>query len=142
EVPRLRVVQDERRDRRLGIHHESLRQLDADLPSIEELEQGCLVRQFRAGRVAEAVALAAVAPLEAVDHRRLGRIREAPLLAQLPVQPLRRGLRGLDRERLERVAQQILAGVLELLGALAYALAGRRDEERDGILRRRAVPGV
>ena len=49
------------------------------------------------------------------------------------MQPLGRGLGGLDGERLERVAEKVLARVLELLGAGADPLARRREEERDRV---------
>src|SRR5262249_21386589 len=118
--------------------HEAVRQLDPDLPAVEELEQRGLVGELGTRRVAEAVALAAVAGLEAVLHRDVGRIGDAPRLAELAMEALRGGLGGLDRERLERVAEQVLARVLELLRARADALAGGRDEHGDRVARRRS----
>src|SRR5262249_51271177 len=124
-------MEDERGDGGLGIHHESLRQLDADLAAVEQAEQRRLVRELRTRGIAEAVPLPAVPRLKAVGHRDLRRIRESPGGAKLRVQPLRRGLRGLDGKSLERVAEQILAVVLQLLRPVAYALSRRREEHRD-----------
>ena len=64
------------------------------------LEQVGLILQPRAGRIAERVALAAVVGLEAVEHRHVGRVGEAPQRADLGVQQLGVGLGGLQRERL------------------------------------------
>src|SRR6266542_1393858 len=124
------MVQDDRRYGSLGVHHEAFRQLDADLAAVDEAKQRGLVRQLGTGRIPDAVALAAIAGLEAVGHRDLGRIGKAPSPADLAVQPLGRAFRRLDGERLQRMAEQVFPGFLELLGPRAHAFASRRDPER------------
>ena len=96
-------------------------------------EQPGLLLEVRARRVAERVALAAIARLEQVLARQLRRIREAPRRPQPRVQPLRRALRGLERQRHQRVRAQVLARRLRLVRQLADALARRRHEQRDVI---------
>src|SRR5262249_29319563 len=70
---------------------------------------------------------------EAIMHRRRGRIREAPVFTDAAVQPFRRALRGLGGGRLNRDRLEVLALLLPLFGALADALAGVDDEQRDVI---------
>ena len=101
------------------------------IPPAGALRRAPLVGEIGAGGIAEAVALAAVARREASCGIRLGRIGEAPRGAQLAVQPLGRGLGGLERQRREGVTLQVLAGLLPRLDALAHAGAGGGDEERD-----------
>src|SRR5438132_3613636 len=67
EVARLRVMEDERRHRRLGVHHVALGETHADgALNVEGAEELLLVLQARAGGVAEAHPHAAVARLEAL----------------------------------------------------------------------------
>ena len=49
------------------------------------------------------------------------------------MQPFGRGLRRLDRERLQAVAEQVLAGGLQLLRLRADPFARGRDQERDAV---------
>src|SRR6202040_1280551 len=82
EVPRVRVMQHQRRDAGLGVHHVALGQLDADLLGAEDREELALEGEVRAGRVAEAVALAAVARGERLLQGHLRRTGEAPTAAR------------------------------------------------------------
>src|SRR5262249_59305119 len=95
-ITRLRVVDDQGGDGGLRVHHEALGQVDADSLAWEEAEDRRLVGEIGARRVAGAVALAAVAGLEAIRHRQLRRIRQGPALSDLPVQPRGRALAGFD----------------------------------------------
>src|SRR5260370_26585289 len=79
EVLRLWVMEDQGRHGGLGVHHESLRQLEADLRRLEEIEEDALVGEVRTGGVAEGVPDSSVARLEPVLHGQPGRIGEAPL---------------------------------------------------------------
>src|SRR6266545_2832427 len=81
EIPRIRMVEHERRDARLGVHHVSLGELDADLLRPQSVEQLPLEREVGTGRIAEAVALAAVAGGELVLRGEVGRVREPPVRA-------------------------------------------------------------
>src|SRR5262245_14901826 len=101
EVARLGVVKDERGDRSLRIHHETFRQLDADLSPVDETEERGLIGEVGAGRIPEAVALAAVPALEAVDHRDLRRVREPPRGPKLRMEPLGGRFGRLDGEGLQ-----------------------------------------
>src|SRR5215467_11099578 len=77
-VARLGVVNYESGDGGFGIHHEPLRQLDADLLSGQQAEDRRLVRELRARRVSGAVALSPVPRLEPVGHRQVRRIGQVP----------------------------------------------------------------
>src|SRR5438034_9616556 len=64
EVARLRVMEHERRHRRLGVHHVAFGQVHADRAlHVEDAEELLLVLETRAGGVAEAHPHAAVARL-------------------------------------------------------------------------------
>ena len=127
------MVEDQRADAGLGVHHHAVGELDADLLRLEQAPQDGLVVEVGAGRVAEAVALAAVAGREAVLHRQLRRVRKAPLGAQPRVQPLRRRLGGLDGEGLDSVAGEELARLLGGQRTRAHPLARPDDEGRDRV---------
>src|SRR3954452_3289840 len=86
EVPRVREVEDQRRDARLGVHHVPFGEVDADLLWAQGLEQLALEGEVRAGGVAEAVALAAIAGGELVLQGEAFRIGEAPVLADAGVE--------------------------------------------------------
>src|SRR4029077_19964734 len=109
EVLGLGVVEDQRRDRGLRVHHEALGETEPDLPRIEQVEQDALIGEVRARRVAEGNAEPAVVGLELFGKLEAGRIREAPLGAQPRVEHLREGLRALDGQGLEGVRAQVLA---------------------------------
>src|SRR6266852_5953620 len=81
------MVKHQRADTGLGIHHHAFGELHANLPRLEQLPETRLVVEVRAGGIAEAVALPAVARGEAILHRQLGRVGEAPLLANAAMQP-------------------------------------------------------
>ena len=100
----------------------------------EQLEQQPLAGEIGARRIAEAVAAAVVARREDLLIADLGRIGEAPLGAQLAVQPLGGGLRGLERERRQRVALEVVARLLPAQRELARRVARGGDEERDVVL--------
>src|SRR6266849_2207390 len=128
EVGRVRVVEDDRGDARLRIHHAAVGQLDPDVLGAQHAEEDLLVLEARTRGIAEREPLAPVVRLEAIDHRRLERIRETPLAAQVRVQELRIALRRLQRERLEEVALEEVAVLLVRLGAPPDAGAGGGQE--------------
>ncbi len=99
-----------------------------------------LILQRRAGRIAERVALAAVLGAEAVHHRQRRIVRETPLPAQPRVQPLGRRLGRLERQRLHRVALEVLAARPEVGRQLAHARSRRDREQHDIVAARRAPP--
>ena len=82
---------------------------------LQQLPDALLVVQVRAGRIAEAVALAAIAGREALLHGHGRRIGEAPILADAAVQPLGAAFGGLDGQRLDRVRLEELARLLSPL---------------------------
>ena len=94
------------------------------------VEEALLVVQVGAGRIAETVTLAAILRREAVVHGERRRVGEAPILANPPVQPLRRAFGRFDGQRLNGVRFEELARLLPLLGPLADARAGRDHEQR------------
>ena len=100
----------------------------------EQLEQQPLAREIGTRRIAEAVAAAVVARREDLLIAGLGRIGEAPLGAQLAVQPLGGGLGGLERERRQRVALEVLALFLPAQRELARRVARGGHEQREVVL--------
>src|SRR5438093_938850 len=88
------------------------------------------VAATRSVRVAEPPPPAAVAGLEALAHRHLGRVGEAPHLAQPPMEQLRERLGALDRERLDDVRVEETALGLPALGDVAHARTAADGEER------------
>jgi len=86
------MVEHQRRDARLGVHHVPLGEVDADLLGTQGLEETALEGEVRAGRVAEAVALAAVAGGELLVQGEIFGVREAPVLPQAGVDVLGGGL--------------------------------------------------
>src|SRR5437660_6917808 len=112
EVAGVWVVEDDRRNARLGVHHAAVGQLDADLLWTQDAEEDLLVFQAGAGRVPERVPLAVVVRLEAVDHRHRQLVGETPLAAQLGVEQLRVCLGRLQSQRLQQVALEEIAVLL------------------------------
>ena len=124
------MMEDEGRDRGLGIHHVALGQRHADrLLDVEQAEELLLILESWTGRVAEADAHAAVAGLEAFAHRHLGGVGEAPHLAEPAMEQLGQPLRALDRERLQDVGVEETALGLPALRQLPHARTTGRDEE-------------
>ena len=62
-----------------------------------------------------------------------GRVGEAPVFADAPVQPFRAAFGGLDGQRLQAVRLQVLAADLPFFGLLADAGAGGDHEHRQVI---------
>src|ERR1700730_13363382 len=143
EVLRLWVMEDEGRHGGLGVHHESFRQLEADLRRLEEIEEDALVGEVRAGGIAEGDADAAVSRLEPILHGEPGRVGEAPLGAQPRVEHLRERFGQLDGEGLDGMGAEISPLFLPPLGEIADALSAGDGEERDMVrLRRGRVPRI
>ncbi len=103
------MVEHQRRDARLGVHHVPFGEVDADFLGAQGLEELALEGEVRAGGVAEAVALAAVAGGELVLQGEVLRVGEAPALAEAGVEILGGGLGGLQGQGGEGVALQVLA---------------------------------
>src|SRR6476469_4987329 len=78
KVGRSWMMKHERRDAGLGIHHETIGELHADLTWVEQAPDGGLIVEPGAGRIPEGVALAAVLGLKALKHRHLGWIGVSP----------------------------------------------------------------
>src|SRR5207244_11493161 len=78
EVLRGGMVEDERRHGGLRVHHEALREVQADRLGLEQAEEDLLVREVRARRVAEGDADPPVSALELLADRQVGRIRKPP----------------------------------------------------------------
>ncbi len=127
------MVEHQRADARFGVHHASVGEAHADVLGPQELPDGLLILQVRAGRISEAVALAAIARREALVHRHGGRVGEAPILADAAVQPFGAAFRRLEPQRLDGVHEQVLARLLGLLGALADARSRSDHKYRDVI---------
>src|SRR2546422_1123654 len=143
EVLRLWVMEDEGRHGGLGVHHESLRQPEADLRRLEEIEEDALVGEVRTGGIAEGDADASVARLEPILHGQPGRIGKAPLGAQPRVKHLRERLGQLDGEGLDGMGAEISPLFLPSLREIADALAAGDGKERDVVgLRRGGVPHI
>src|SRR6267143_441746 len=136
EVGRVGVVEDDRGDARLRIHHAAVGQLDADVLGPQHPEEDLLILQAGTGGIAERESLPPVVRLEAVDHGHLERVGETPLAAQLGVEKLGIPFRRLQRERLEEMALQEVTVLLVRLGAPTDAGPGGGDEERHRIVRR------
>ena len=134
EVCGFGVMEDDGGDARLRIHHAAVGQLHADLLRPQHTEEDLLVLEPGAGGVTERVPLPVIVRLEPVDHRRLQRIRESPLAAQLGVQELRIRFGRFQRERLEQVALEEVAVLLVRLGAPANAAARGGHEHRDRVV--------
>ena len=92
-----------------------------------------LIFQIRAGGIAEAVTLAAIARSEAVGHGERGRIGEAPIFADSAVQPFGAGFGCFDRQRLQAVGINNSRRLFGFFGAVANAGAGGDDEKREVI---------
>src|SRR3989441_1960872 len=134
------MVEDERRHGGLRVHHEALREVQADRLGLEQAEEDLLVREVRARRVAEGDAHPPVSALELLADRQVGRIRKPPERAQTRVQHLGERLRALDRERREGVRPDVLAPVLPPGGELPHALTTCQGEEGDEVVH--VVPEV
>src|SRR6185437_2395828 len=118
------VVEDQRRSRSLGLHHHPVGQGHSDLLRLQQLPDSGLIFDPRACRVPEGIPLAAVSRGEALLHGHLRRIRESPIFADAAVQPLRRGLRRLQRQHLQTVRVDVPPLLLGRLRPFAHARAG------------------
>src|SRR5256886_8848013 len=105
-----------------------------------DLEEGLLVREVRARRVAEGDTDPTVTALELLADREIGRIRKPPERPEARVQHLGERLRALDRKRAEGVRPDVLPPILPLGRELPHALAAGDGEEGDGVVH--VVPGV
>src|SRR3954465_8040989 len=128
------MMEDDGGDARLWIHHAAIGQLDADVRWAEDPEEDLLIVEARAGRVAKRIPLAVIVRLEPIEHRRIERIRKAPLAAQRAVEELRVCFRGLERQGLQEVRLEEVAVLLRLLGAGADPFSGGGDEETDAVV--------
>ena len=90
------MVEYQRADAGFGFHHHALGEVHAGLFRPQQLEEALLIVQVGTRRVAKAVALAVILRGEAIVHGHRGRVGEAPIFADAPVQPLRRGLGGFE----------------------------------------------
>src|SRR5262245_33399146 len=127
------MMEHERADAGLGIHHHSLCQFYADLLRPQERPQALLIVKVGTRGISEAVALASVPRCEPVAHGHRRRIREAPVLANAPVEPFGARLRGFDGERLYAVRFEELTATLPLLALFANSGAGGDDEQRETV---------
>ena len=75
----------------------------------------CWSSRFGTGRIAEAVALAAIPRSEALLHGHVGGIGETPVFANAAMQPFGAGFGGFDRQGLQRVRQEEFAALLGFL---------------------------
>src|SRR3974390_3781323 len=112
EIPAIGVVKDQCTDACFCIHHESVRQLPANLFRLEQLPEPRLILQIRARRIAKTVPFALVLRSEPLRHGYLWRVRESPVFAYAPVQPLRAGFRRLNPQRLQSMGFEIVAVLL------------------------------
>src|SRR5882724_4069174 len=131
EVLGLGVVEDQRRDGGLGIHHEALGEPESDLRRIQQVEEDALVGEIGTGGVSERHAEAAIARLEPVFHGGTRRIREAPLGAQSGVEHLGQRLGHLDGESLDGMRAEVLAFLLPALRQLSHPSPARDGEHGD-----------
>src|ERR1035437_3350262 len=133
EVGAIGMVEDDGAYAGFRLHHHAFGQLHADVFGPEQFPHALLIVQVGARRVAEAVALAVILRCEAIVHGYGGRIGEAPILADAAVQPLRRGLGGLDGQRLNGMRLEESALLFPLLALLADARARRHHQQRQMI---------
>ena len=91
-------------DAGLRVHHHAFGKLDADFFRAAATSTALLIVEIRARRIAEAVALAAIARREALLHRHRRRIGKAPVFADAAVQPLGAAFGRLDGQGLQRRA--------------------------------------
>src|SRR5579885_3339140 len=126
-------MEDQSADARFRFHHHAFRELNTDLFRVDQLPDALLVVEVGAGRVTEAVALAAIAGSEALLHGHRGRVGKAPVFANAAMQPFRAAFGGFDSERLQPMGEEVFAALLHLLGALAHAGAGGNDEDSEMI---------
>src|SRR5258708_26616751 len=92
EIRAIRVMKRQRAHARFRVHHETFRELHADLFRPQTLPDSRLIFQVRASRIPKAVSLPALARGDSFRHRHLRRVWEAPILADSPVQPFRASL--------------------------------------------------
>ena len=135
EVDAVGVVEDEGGDAGFGFHHEAFSELDADFFGAKEGEELGLVFEVGAGRVAEAVAFAAVAGGEAFLHGHVGAVGEAPLFAEAAVEPFGGGFGGFDGEGLQGVGFEVIAAIFRFLRVFEDGVAGGDDKHGDVIAR-------
>src|SRR5207249_4381637 len=107
EVGAVRMVEYERANARLGLHHHALGELYADFVRLQQFPDALLIIQIGTCRIPKAVALAAIARSEALLHGHGGRVGEAPVLTDAAVQPLGAALGSLDGQRLQGVRFEI-----------------------------------
>src|SRR5258708_33750872 len=112
------MMEYDRADSALRIHHEAVGQLSADrMPlDLEQAEQRFLILETGTGRVAEREALAVVVRLHEILQRESRQIADTPHLSNLEMQQLGERLGALEREHLQDVRAQIVALVLPILG--------------------------
>src|ERR1700734_3111543 len=74
EIRAIRMLEHERTDTGLRIHHESLGQLDANFFGPQQLPNRSLIVEVRARRITKTVALAPIARSKSLRHRHFRRI--------------------------------------------------------------------
>src|ERR1051325_3776587 len=143
KVSAIGVMEDQCADAGFGIHHESFRELHADFFGLQQFPDGGLIFQVGARGIAETIALASVAGREALCHGHLGCVGEAPVFTDTAMQPFGAGFGGFDGQSLQAMAQEIVAFVFCLFGALADTFSSSDDEKREvvalAILDRKSV---
>src|ERR1700679_3511634 len=102
--------------------------MHADRLGTQEHPDSGLIFEIWTRRIAKAVAFPAITRSEAVWHGHCRRIREAPVLAYAPMQPFGARFRGLDRQSLQSVREQITAGRFALFRSSADPRARRNHE--------------
>src|SRR4051812_18205988 len=123
EVARLRMVQDDGAGALLGPELVLVGQLDADPGGTQQLQQRRLIGEVGAGRVAEAVARAAVALLEQLAHLPGVVVAEPELGPDLAVDVLGQGLSQLDPQPVQPDIVLVAVGGEPVAGDLGRALA-------------------
>src|SRR5580692_13023079 len=103
------MMEYERTDSALGIHHEAVGQLHADriFLDLEQAEQLLLILHPRTRWIAERETLAVVVRLHEIFHRESRRIADSPHLSNLNMQQLGECLGALVREHLQDMRAQI-----------------------------------
>src|SRR5580658_1100007 len=101
------MMEHQRADARLWIHHHSFGQMHADFLGAQKHPYPSLVLKIWASRITEAISFAAVARSKPVRHANRRRIGETPILAYAPVQPFGASFRRLNRQCLQAVRVKI-----------------------------------
>src|SRR5580700_95882 len=107
EVRAIGMVEDQCADAGFRVHHHAFSQPHANIFGPEQLPDSLLVVQVGASRIAEAVALAAIARREAFLHSHGGRIGESPIFADAAMQPFGAAFGRLDGQRLQSVRFEV-----------------------------------